>query len=148
MLVNWSRWLKINLTERFHLDLKLLYIRKLKKLLLCFELYLHWNLLGKIRPFAIVWLAQRIRKTKENPEILSTCKFLINFLTVYIYFSVNFPWLIFGNWLIFSFVMLKMIRHTLKTLWCSHRKIFEVCLWPFYILHERLISCHCSHLFE
>ena len=80
MLVNWSRWLNINLTERFHLDLKLLYIRKLKKLLLCFELYLHWNLLGKIRPFAIVWLAQRIRKTNENPEILTTCKFLIKFL--------------------------------------------------------------------
>ena len=132
MLVNWSRWLKINLTERFHLDLKLLYIWKLKKLLLCFELYLHWNLLGKIHPFVMVLLAQRIRKTNENPEILTMYKFLINFFNSLHYFSVNFPWLIFGNCLIFSFVMLKMIKHTLK--------FFEVCLWSFYILHERLDS--------
>ena len=80
----------------------------------------------------MVLLAQRIRKTNENPEILTMYKFLINFFNSLHYFSVNFPWLIFGNCLIFSFVMLKMIKHTLK--------IFEVCLWSFYILHERLNS--------
>ena len=33
----------------------------------------------------------------------------------------------------------KMAKHTLKILRYEHRKIFKVCIWPFYnIMHERI----------